>query len=409
MIDLPIIEKKSNLPRKPDWLKVRLPTGENYKKVRSLVDNYKLHTICQSGNCPNMGECWGEGTATFMILGNVCTRSCSFCAVATGRPFSLDLDEPQRVAEAIFLMQVKHAVITSVNRDELPDKGAAIWHETVKLVKQLEPTPTIETLIPDVKADWAALETMISAGQEVVSHNMETVHRLYRKVRPQAKYERSLEQIQRIKDFGKRTKSGVMLGLGETETEVLEIMNHLVENGCDVLTLGQYLWRLWPSRQAGQTIDQIAQVLQSLQHNPNSRRHIVTAWNPADVPKMALPPCHCLFQFYVQNGQLSCQLYQRSADIFLGVPFNIASYALLTHLVAQVCNLQVGEFIHTLGDAHLYLNHLEQAKLQLSRQPLPLPTLTLNKSVNNLFEFTFNDINFENYQAHPSIKAPISV
>ena len=241
MIDLPIIEKKSNLPRKPDWLKVRLPTGENYKKVRSLVDNYKLHTICQSGNCPNMGECWGEGTATFMILGNVCTRSCSFCAVATGRPFSLDLDEPQRVAEAIFLMQVKHAVITSVNRDELPDKGAAIWHETVKLVKQLEPTPTIETLIPDVKADWAALEIMISAGQEVVSHNMETVHRLYRKVRPQAKYERSLEQIQRIKDFGKRTKSGVMLGLGETEAEVLEIMHDLLLNGCDVLTLGQYL------------------------------------------------------------------------------------------------------------------------------------------------------------------------
>ena len=241
MIDLPIIEKKSNLPRKPDWLKVRLPTGENYKKVRSLVDNYKLHTICQSGNCPNMGECWGEGTATFMILGNVCTRSCSFCAVATGRPISLDLDEPQRVAEAIFLMQVKHAVITSVNRDELPDKGAAIWHETVKLVKQLEPTPTIETLIPDVKADWAALEIMISAGQEVVSHNMETVHRLYRKVRPQAKYERSLEQIQRIKDFGKRTKSGVMLGLGETEAEVLEIMHDLLLNGCDVLTLGQYL------------------------------------------------------------------------------------------------------------------------------------------------------------------------
>lgn len=241
MIDLPIIEKKSNLPRKPDWLKVRLPTGENYKKVRSLVDNYKLHTICQSGNCPNMGECWGEGTATFMILGNVCTRSCSFCAVATGRPISLDLDEPQRVAEAIFLMQVKHAVITSVNRDELPDKGAAIWHETVKLVKQLEPTPTIETLIPDVKADWAALEIMISAGQEVVSHNMETVKRLYRKVRPQAKYERSLEQIQRTKDFGKRTKSGVMLGLGETEAEVLEIMHDLLLNGCDVLTLGQYL------------------------------------------------------------------------------------------------------------------------------------------------------------------------
>jgi lipoic acid synthetase len=241
MIDLPIIEKKPNLPRKPDWLKVRLPTGENYKKVRSLVDNFKLHTICQSGNCPNMGECWGEGTATFMILGNVCTRSCSFCAVATGRPINLDLNEPKRVAEAIFLMQVKHAVITSVNRDELPDKGAAIWHETVKLVKQLEPAPTIETLIPDVKADWDALETMINAGQEVVSHNMETVKRLYRKVRPQAKYERSLEQIQRTKDFGKRTKSGVMLGLGETEAEVLEIMHDLLINGCDVLTLGQYL------------------------------------------------------------------------------------------------------------------------------------------------------------------------
>lgn len=241
MIDLPIIEKRPNLPRKPDWLKVRLPTGENYKKVRSLVDNYKLHTICQSGNCPNMGECWGEGTATFMILGNVCTRSCSFCAVATGRPISLDLDEPQRVAEAIFLMQVKHAVITSVNRDELPDKGAAIWHETVKLVKQLEPTPTIETLIPDVKGDWKALELIISAGQEVVSHNMETVKRLYRKVRPQAKYERSLEQILRTKEYGKRTKSGIMLGIGETDDEVEEIMDDLHQHKCDVITFGQYL------------------------------------------------------------------------------------------------------------------------------------------------------------------------
>lgn len=227
--------------RKPSWLKVKVPMGENYKKVKSLVDHYKLHTICQSGNCPNMGECWGEGTATFMILGNVCTRSCSFCAVATGRPKGLDENEPQRVAEAVKLMGVKHAVITSVNRDELPDKGAKIWHETVKAVKTLNPETTIETLIPDVKGDWEALITMISAGQEVVSHNMETVKRLYRKVRPQAKYERSLEELLRIKQYGKRTKSGIMLGLGETEDEVLEAMDDLLEVGLDVLTLGQYL------------------------------------------------------------------------------------------------------------------------------------------------------------------------
>ena len=228
-------------PRKPSWLKVKIPIGENYKKVRNLVDTYKLHTICESGNCPNMGECWGAGTATFMILGNVCTRSCGFCAVATGRPKFVDYNEPKRVAEAIKLMQVKHAVITSVNRDELPDKGAQIWHDTVKMVKELSPTTTIETLIPDTKADWNALEVMISAGQEVVSHNMETVNRLYRKVRPQAKYERSLEQIQRTKDFGKRTKSGVMLGLGETDEEVYEILTDLKNHGCDVVTLGQYL------------------------------------------------------------------------------------------------------------------------------------------------------------------------
>lgn len=227
--------------RKPSWLKVKIPIGENYKKVRSLVDTYKLHTICESGNCPNMGECWGEGTATFMILGNVCTRSCGFCAVATGRPKFVDYDEPKRVAEAIKLMQVKHAVITSVNRDELPDKGAQIWHDTVKAVKELSPTTTIETLIPDTKSDWNALEVMISAGQEVVSHNMETVKSLYRKVRPQAKYERSLEQIQRTKDYGKRTKSGVMLGLGETDEEVYEILRDLKNYGCDVVTLGQYL------------------------------------------------------------------------------------------------------------------------------------------------------------------------
>lgn len=228
-------------PRKPDWLKVKIPIGENYKKVRNLVDTYKLHTICESGNCPNMGECWGEGTATFMILGNVCTRSCSFCAVATGRPKFLDLDEPKRVAEAIKLMQVKHAVLTSVNRDELPDKGAQIWYETVRAIKELSPNTTIETLIPDVKGDWKALELIISAGQEVVSHNMETVKRLYRKVRPQAKYERSLEQILRTKEYGKRTKSGIMLGIGETDEEIDEIINDLHEHKCDVITFGQYL------------------------------------------------------------------------------------------------------------------------------------------------------------------------
>lgn len=241
MIDLPVVESKEQRRRKPDWLRVKLPIGEKFKKVRRLVDEYNLHTICQSGNCPNMGECWGEGTATFMILGNTCTRSCSFCAVKTGRPPEYDVDEPRRVAEAIMLMQVKHAVITSVNRDELKDRGAEIWHQTVRAVKEMSPTTTIETLIPDVKGNWEALERMISAGQEVVSHNMETVRGLYRKVRPQAKYDRSLEEIRRIKDFGKRTKSGFMVGLGETEDEVFEIMEDLKNHGCDVVTIGQYL------------------------------------------------------------------------------------------------------------------------------------------------------------------------
>jgi lipoic acid synthetase len=215
--------------------------GENYRNVRNIVDEFHLHTICQSGSCPNMGECWGAGTATFMILGNVCTRSCSFCAVKTGRPNEYDEDEPRRVAEAIWLMKVKHAVITSVNRDELKDRGAEIWYQTVRAVKERSPETTIETLIPDTKANWEALERMISGGQEVVSHNMETVPRLYRKVRPQAKYERSLEQIQRIKNFGKRTKTGIMVGLGETPEEVFQAMDDLVAHGCDILTLGQYL------------------------------------------------------------------------------------------------------------------------------------------------------------------------
>lgn len=241
MIELPIVEKKEPNKRKPSWLRVKLPIGEEFKKVRSLVDEYNLHTICQSGNCPNMGECWGAGTATFMILGNTCTRSCSFCAVKTGKPPEYDEDEPRRVAEAIALMQVKHAVLTSVNRDELKDRGAEIWYQTVRMVKELSPETTIETLIPDVRANWDALDRMIEGGQEVVSHNMETVKRLYRMVRPQAKYQRSLDQIQRTKNAGNRTKSGIMVGLGEREEEVFETMDDLIAHGCDVITIGQYL------------------------------------------------------------------------------------------------------------------------------------------------------------------------
>lgn len=240
MIELPIIAPPQK-PRKPDWLRVKLPVGPEYAKVRRLVDDNKLHTICESGNCPNMGECWGAGTATFMILGNVCTRSCTFCAVATGRPPEYDVDEPRRVAEAIKLMGVKHAVITSVNRDELKDRGAEVWYQTVVQTKQLSSATTIETLIPDTKGNWDALYRMIDGGQEVVSHNMETVGRLYRIVRPQAKYERSLEQIKRIREAGKRTKSGIMLGVGETKEEVFKAMDDLVANGLMILTLGQYL------------------------------------------------------------------------------------------------------------------------------------------------------------------------
>ena len=243
MIELPVVNKNEKEPRKkkPDWLRVKLPIGEDFKRVRRLVDEYKLHTICESGSCPNMGECWGAGTATFMILGNTCTRSCSFCAVKTGRPPEYDEDEPRRVAEAIKLMQVKHAVLTSVNRDERKDRGAEIWYQTVRLTKELAPMTTIETLIPDVRATWDALARMVEGGQEVVSHNMETVESLYRKIRPQAKYARSLEQIKRTKEMGHRTKSGVMVGLGETKDEMLKIMDDLVEHKCDVLTIGQYL------------------------------------------------------------------------------------------------------------------------------------------------------------------------
>lgn len=226
---------------KPKWLRVKLPTGENFKKVRSLVDEHKLHTICESGSCPNMGECWGEGTATFMILGNICTRSCGFCAVATGKPLAADPMEPARVARSIQLMQVKHAVITSVDRDDLPDGGSEIWFQTVAAVRRISPGTTMETLIPDFAGKWENLQRIIDAAPEIVSHNLETVRRLTKQVRIQAKYDRSLEALLRLKQGGMRTKSGVMLGLGETEEEVIETMDDLRSVKVDILTLGQYL------------------------------------------------------------------------------------------------------------------------------------------------------------------------
>ncbi len=227
--------------KKPDWLRVKLPIGESYKHVRGLVDTHKLHTICESGNCPNMGECWGEGTATFMILGNVCTRSCGFCAVATGKPDAVDWDEPQRVAEAIHLMKVKHAVITSVDRDELKDGGSVIWYNTIKAVKALNPDTTLETLIPDFKGEKENIERIIEAEPEVVSHNIETVERLTRQVRIQAKYWRSMDVLRTLKKGGMRTKSGIMLGLGETKEEVIQTLRDLASSQCDVVTIGQYL------------------------------------------------------------------------------------------------------------------------------------------------------------------------
>ncbi|MEY4892203.1 MAG: lipoyl synthase [Bacteroidota bacterium] len=241
MIELPVVPAENARPKKPDWLRVKLPIGENYKHVRGLVDTHKLHTICESGNCPNMGECWGAGTATFMILGNICTRSCGFCSVATGRPLPVDWDEPQRVAEAIHLMKVKHAVITSVDRDELPDGGSIIWYNTIHAVKQLNPDTTLETLIPDFKGHKDEIQRVIDAAPEVVSHNIETVERLTRQVRIQAKYWRSMEVIRTLKEGGMRTKSGIMLGLGEEKKEVMQTLRDLKANGCDVVTIGQYL------------------------------------------------------------------------------------------------------------------------------------------------------------------------
>lgn len=241
MTELPVVSPDPSRTKKPDWLRVKLPIGENYKHVRGLVDTHKLHTICESGNCPNMGECWGAGTATFMILGNICTRSCGFCSVATGRPLPVDWDEPQRVAEAIHLMKVKHAVITSVDRDELPDGGSTVWYNTIRAVKQLNPDTTLETLIPDFKGKKEDIQRIIEAAPEVVSHNIETVERLTRQVRIQAKYWRSMDVIRILKEGGMRTKSGIMLGLGEEKEEVMQTLRDLRDNGCDVVTLGQYL------------------------------------------------------------------------------------------------------------------------------------------------------------------------
>ncbi len=232
--------------RRPEWLRVKLPTGESYRKVREVVSEHKLHTICQSGNCPNMGECWGAGTATFMILGNICTRSCGFCSVATGRPEPVDPFEPARVARSVELMGVKHCVITCVDRDDLDDGGADIWARTIRAVRRRSPGTKLETLIGDFQGKWQHLQTVLEARPDVLSHNMETVRRLTRRVRVQARYDRSLEVLMRAKRAGLRTKSGIMLGLGETDAEVLGTMDDLRAVGCDVMTMGQYLQ---PTRQ----------------------------------------------------------------------------------------------------------------------------------------------------------------
>lgn len=235
---------KSN---KPEWIRVKLPTGKKYTELRSVVDRYNLHTICTSGSCPNMGECWGEGTATFMILGNICTRSCGFCGVKTGRPESLDWEEPEKVARSIKLMNIKHAVLTSVDRDDLKDMGSIIWAETVRAVRRMNPNTTMETLIPDFQGVERNLNRILKAAPEIISHNMETVRRLTREVRIQAKYDRSLGVLRYLKENGaNRTKSGIMLGLGETEGEVIETLHDLKEAKVDIVTIGQYLQ---PSKQ----------------------------------------------------------------------------------------------------------------------------------------------------------------
>ena len=234
-------ESASPKIKKPDWLRVKLPTGEEYVKVRGIVSKHKLHTICESGNCPNMGECWGAGTATFMILGNICTRSCGFCAVATGKPKPADWDEPKRVAESVKLMGVKHCVITSVDRDDLKDGGSIIWAETIKEIRAISPETKFECLIPDFAGKWENLQRIIDVQPDIVSHNIETVRRLTAQVRIQAKYDRSMEVLKRLDGAGVKTKSGIMLGLGESDEEIFEALDDLAAVKCDVVTMGQYL------------------------------------------------------------------------------------------------------------------------------------------------------------------------
>ncbi|MFV0247625.1 MAG: lipoyl synthase [Tenacibaculum sp.] len=231
----------SKIIKKPNWIRVKLPVGKKYTELRSLVDKYNLNTICTSGSCPNMGECWKEGTATFMILGNICTRSCGFCGVKTGRPKTVQWDEPEKVARSIKLMKIKHAVITSVDRDDLKDGGSIIWAETVEAIRRANPSTTLETLIPDFQGKEKLLDRIIEVHPEVVSHNMETVRRLTREVRIQAKYDRSLAVLKYLKQKGMRTKSGIMLGLGETEKELVQTMEDLKNIGLDIITIGQYL------------------------------------------------------------------------------------------------------------------------------------------------------------------------
>lgn len=243
--ELPVVQEPvaANVRgKRPDWLRVKLPYGDTYRKVVDIIDTHDLHTVCQSARCPNMGECWSAGTATFMILGNVCTRSCGFCAVLTGRPDAgLDYDEPRRVAEAVKLMGLKHAVVTSVNRDERKDGGAPIFAETIRLIRQMQPGCTVEVLVPDFRGIRDAIDIVLDARPDLFNHNVETVPRLYRRVRPQADYQRSLEVLRRAKEDGLRTKSGIMVGLGETKEEVLSLMDDFVSIGLDVMTIGQYL------------------------------------------------------------------------------------------------------------------------------------------------------------------------
>ncbi|QZT36153.1 lipoyl synthase [Halosquirtibacter xylanolyticus] len=230
-----------NRRRKPDWLKIRLPEGKTYQNLRGIVKEHKLHTICSSGRCPNMAECWGNGTATFMILGEICTRSCKFCATKSGRPLPLDLKEPKRVANSVKLMKLKHCVVTSVDRDDLDDGGAQVWAETIREVKAENPTTTMEVLIPDFNGDTACIDKVIDAQPEIISHNLETVRRITPSVRSRAKYDLSLSVLKYISDAGVVTKTALMLGLGETKEEIMEAMDDLRANGVEILTMGQYL------------------------------------------------------------------------------------------------------------------------------------------------------------------------